>query len=164
MHYYLTLAPTPWSKITLRSRIVSTSTAPLSWKVVPCQWQCTLRPPPLPFSLDQEKTTHYCISDRQQLSCSPWAPGVCHSWPLPPPSWPPQADHHHCLGNICGSSWAQFEPAMWQDQSLWSACCCKQNADNSTPPFCNLGGIYMYKLAWTANTPTRVLFLTKEQT
>ena len=64
----------------------------------------------------------------QRLSCSLWATGACQSWSPLPPSWLPEANTtDHCFStwfwgtDTCGSSWAQFELAMWQDRSPWSS-------------------------------------------
>ena len=91
-------------------------------------WVTRVEPSPSPLPSDSRKSV-----TEQQLSCSPWTPGMCHSWPPPPPSWPTQAGtaDHHCFstwsggGDTCGSSWGQFEPAMWQDHFPWSTCHCK---------------------------------------
>ena len=89
------------------------STSFEEWTLSSGSAPCHLHPSP---SVWTRSGLHTSVSaTEQQLSCSPWAPGVCHSWPPPPPSWPPQAGRpdHHCFstwsggGDSCGSS---FKP------------------------------------------------------
>ena len=55
----------------LSNKIPPPSKMPLTREGDPRQWQCTLLPPPLLFSLDQEWTTHCSITDRATTVTQP---------------------------------------------------------------------------------------------
>ena len=56
----------------LSSRVPPPHTVSLTWEiVVPCQWQCSLPPPPLPFSLGQVWAMYCSISDRAMTVMQP---------------------------------------------------------------------------------------------